>query len=330
MKQETEYLLQNNLATHSHSPWSSPCLVETKPDGSPRFITDYRKVNSVTTKDSFPLPRVEDCVDKVGAAAFVTKLDLLKGYWQVPLTERASEISAFVTPDDFLQYTVMAFGMCNAPATFQRLITRVLEGIRNCSAYLDDFVFTDTWNEHLHVLRQVFDRLAQASLTLNLAKCEFAQATITYLGREIGKGQVRPVDGKVEAILHYPVPTTRRELRRFLGMVGYYRSFCRNFSDVVKPLTDLLSPRSAFVWSNSCQNAFDVARMMLCHHPVLVAPDLSRPFVLEVDASTFGAGAVLLQEDASEIRHPVSYFSKKFNKHQVKYSTIEQEALALL
>lgn len=115
MKQEAEYLLRNGLAKHSSSAWSSPCLIEGKPDGSPRFITDYRKVNSVTVPDSYPMPRMEDCIDNLGSAKFVTKLDLLKGYWQVPLTERASKISVFVTPDYFLQYTVMAFGMCNAP-----------------------------------------------------------------------------------------------------------------------------------------------------------------------------------------------------------------------
>ncbi|KAG7514240.1 hypothetical protein JOB18_028375 [Solea senegalensis] len=166
-------------------------------------------------------PRMEDCVDNVGNANYVSKLDLLKGYWQVPLTKRTSEISAFVTPDQFLQYNVMAFGLCNAPATFQRLVNQVLSDIPNCCAYLDDLgVYTSTWDEHMKILRQVFTRLAQASLTLNLAKCEFGKATVIYSGHQVGQGQVRPVDAKVEAITRYPVPTTRRELRRFLGMVG--------------------------------------------------------------------------------------------------------------
>ena len=125
MKQEVEYLLQNDLASASSSPWSSPCLLEAKSDGSPRFITDFRKVNAVTVRDSYPLPCMEDCIDNLGAANFVSKLHLLKGYWQVPLTDRAREISAFVT-DHFCQYNVMAFGMCNAPATFQRLVNTVV------------------------------------------------------------------------------------------------------------------------------------------------------------------------------------------------------------
>lgn len=163
MKTETEYLLQHGFARHSSSPWSSPCLIEAKSDGSPRFITDYRKVNAITITESYPLQRMEDCIDNLGTAKYVTKLDL-------PLTDRASQISAFVTPECFLEYTVMAFGMCNAPATFQRLVDSVLAGLSNCNAYLDDsMVYATTWEQHLHTLEQVFTRLSLASLTLNLA-----------------------------------------------------------------------------------------------------------------------------------------------------------------
>ncbi|KAL1279270.1 hypothetical protein QQF64_025943 [Cirrhinus molitorella] len=170
MKAEVDYLCENGLAKQSFSPWSSPCLLMTKSDGSARFCTDYRKVNAVTVPDCFPLPRLEDCVDNLGSAKYVSKLDLLKGYWQVPLTPRASDISAFVTPDDFMQYCVMAFGMRNAPVTFQRLINILLTGVRNCNAYLDDLViYSGNWSEHMSTLREVFERLANASLTLNLA-----------------------------------------------------------------------------------------------------------------------------------------------------------------
>lgn len=192
MRAEAEYLLENGLAGHSCSSWSSPCLLVPKPDGTFRFCTDYRKVNAVTIPDCYPLPRMEDCIDNLGSAQFVSKLDLLKGYWQVPLTSQASEISAFVTPDYFLQYSVMAFGMRNAPAMFQRLVNIVLACVPNCNAYLDDLVvYSSNWSEHTTLLRTVFKRLARASLTLNLAKCEFGQATIAYLGKEVGKGQVQ-------------------------------------------------------------------------------------------------------------------------------------------
>lgn len=162
---------------------------------------------------------------------------MLKGYWQVPLTEKASDISAFVTPDRFLQYAVMPLGLCNAPATFQRLVNKVLSGLPNCRAYLDDIIYTNEWTEHLATFREVCEHLAAASLTLNLAKCEFGRGTILYLGQQVGGGRVCPADAKIKAINAFPVPKNRNELRRFLGMAGYYRRFCKNFSSVAVPLT---------------------------------------------------------------------------------------------
>ena len=188
MKDEVTYLIKNELATLSTSPWSSLCLLIPKPDGTLRFCTDYRRLNAVTVPDLFPLPRMEDCVDTVGGAVYVSKLDLLKGYWQVPLTPRAAIISAFVTPDSFCQYTVMPFDMRNAAATFQRLVNRVLGDIPSCCAYLDDVVIhSATWPEHVQALKTVLEQLAAASLTVNLVKCEFGKATFTYLGKQVGR-----------------------------------------------------------------------------------------------------------------------------------------------
>ncbi len=167
-------------------------------------------------------------------------------------------------------------------------------------------------------------------MTLNLSKCEIGKATVTYLGKQVGEGQVRPLTAKITAISEFPAPRTRRELRRFLGMAGYYRCFCRNFSSVAVPLTALLSPSETFVWSPECQTSFDNIKALLCSEPVLSAPNFEVAFKLEVDASEVGAGAVLLQEDKGEINHPVCYYSKKFNRSQRNYSTIEKEALALL
>ena len=225
----------------------------------------------------------------------------------------------------------MAFGMRNAPATFQRLVNIVLAGVENCTAYLDDLVVhSSSWTEHVATLKVVFERLQAASLTLNLAKCEFGKATVTYLGKEVGRGQVRPIQTKVEAIITYPVATTRRQLRRFLGMVGYYRSFCKNFSTVAAPLTALISPKVPFGWTAECQAAFEAAKLLLCSAPVLAAPDFSKPFKLEVDASMVGAGAVLLQEDGEGVDCPVCFFSRKCNPCQARYSTVDQDTLALL
>ena len=197
MDSEIAYMLENGIARPSSSSWASPCLLVDKPDGAFRFCTDYRRVNRVTRPDSFPLPRMDDCIDSVGPAKFVSKFDLLKGYWQVPLTPRASDISAFVTPSGLYSSSVMSFGLWNAPATFQRLMNRVVSGLEGCAVYLDDVVvFSDTWEGHLSRNHALFDRLADAQLTVNLAKCEFAKATVTYLGKVVGQGHVRTCAGQ--------------------------------------------------------------------------------------------------------------------------------------
>ena len=324
-------MLTNGIAEPCASSWSSPCILVPKPDNTFRFCSDFRKVNNVTKPDSFPLPRMEDCIDQVGSAKFVSKFDLLKGYWQVPLSARAREIAAFITPNGLYSYKVMPFGLRNAPATFQRLMNQVIWDMPGCAVYLDDVViYSDTWEVHLERIRELFSRLREARLTVNLAKCEFARATVTYLGRVVGQGQVRPVEAKVQAVQQFPVPTTKKELMRFLGLIGYYRSFCRNFSTVVAPLTNLLKSKVQFDWTPVCQEAFQQAKSLLCTAPVLSAPRFDRPFKIYTDASHVGAGAVLMQEDNLGIDKPVSFYSKKFNSYQLNYSVIEKEGLALI
>lgn len=331
LESEVQYMLDNGIAQHSFSGWASPCLLVKKSDGTHRFCTDYRKLNKITKPDAFPLPRMEDCVDQVGASKFVSKLDLLKGYWQVPLTTRAQEVTAFITPSGLYSYSVMSFGLRNAPATFQRLMNRVTLGLKGCAVYLDDvIIFSDTWKQHLQHLRALFDRLVEAGLTVNLSKCEFAQATVKYLGKEVGQGQVRPLQAKILAVEGFPPPSTKKELMRFLGLVGYYRSFCPNFSTVVSPLTDMLKGSMKFEWTLNCQRAFDNVKLLLTTAPVLAAPKFGQPFKIQVDASHVGAGAVLLQSDQDGVDHPVCFFSRKFNVHQRNYSVIEKEALAMI
>lgn len=261
---EIEYMLKNGIAEPSSSSWASPCLLVPKSDNTPRFCSDFRKVNSVTKPDSFPLPRIDDCIDQVGAAKFISRFDLLKGYWQVPLSKRAREIAAFTTPTGLYSYTVMPFGLRNARATFQRLMNTVVGDLDGCAVYLDDVViYSDTWSAHMERIGALFNRLAEGRLTVNLAKCEFARATVTYLGRQVGQGEVRPLRAKVQAIDRYPAPATKKELMRFLGLVGYYQGFCRNFSTVVAPLTDLLKANRRFLWSPVCQQAFENVKAIL-------------------------------------------------------------------
>ena len=331
LRQEVQYMLEKDIIEPSQSSWASPCVLVPKPDGSIRYCTDYRKVNVLSKTDSFPIPRMEDCIDRIGNAKYITKCDLLKGYWCVPLTERAKEISAFVTPDGLYQYKVMPFGMKNSQATFQRLMNICLKDLEGVEVYVDDIViFSDTWEEHLKRLEQVLFRLKEANLTVNLSKSDFVKAKVVYLGHVVGHGVVTPIKAKVKSIIDYPIPENKKSLMRFLGMAGYYRKFCKNFSEVTAPLTELLKKNVKYHWSETCQKSFDKVKNLLCLEPVLTAPDFSKPFRLAVDASDVGAGAVLLQCDNEDIEHPICYFSKKFNVHQKNYSTIEKECLALI
>ena len=210
-------MLKNNIIEESQSNWSSPCILVPKHDGGFRFCTDFRKVNDKTKSDSFPIPRIADCIDQIGNAKFVSTFDMLKGYWQVPLTQRAREISAFVTPSGLYQYKVMPFGMKNAPATFQRMVNKLVRDIDGCEGYIDDVViFSDNWSDHIRQIKCFFQIMREAKLTINLMKSEFGKATVKYLGHIVGQGQVRPLDAKVQTIVKYPIPTSQKNLPDFL------------------------------------------------------------------------------------------------------------------
>ena len=225
----------------------------------------------------------------------------------------------------------MPFGLKNAPATFQRMINHLLNDLDACEAYIDDvIVHSDTFQEHLLHIRALFVKLSNANLTVSLMKTEFCHAVVEYLGHIVGNGHVRPVFAKVNAILNFPAPQTKKELMRFLGMVGYYRKFCPNFSTIANPLTCLLKKNNKFIWDQSCQQALDQIKTILMVSPVLSSPNFDKEFSLQIDASDVGCGAVLLQEDENFVCHPVAYFSKKFSKCQKNYSTVEKECLSML
>ena len=272
---------------------------------------DYRKVNSVTKTDTFPILRIHDCIDNIGYAKYVTKFDLLKEFLQIPLANKAKEISASVTPDGLYQYKFILFGMENSLATNQRLVNNLMSNLDVCKANIDDaIIFSEEWEQHLQTIRTFFNRLSEAKLTVNLAKCEFCNANLTFLGHIVGQGQVKPVEAKVGAISDFPVPTGKRQQMRFLCMAGYYRKFCNNFSVIARPLTNLLDKRAKYVWSDDCQKSFDKLKATLKSVPVLLAPSSDKDFKLAVDASDVGAGSVLLKGDDNSVDHSVCYFSK--------------------
>ncbi|XP_068216703.1 uncharacterized protein [Palaemon carinicauda] len=299
VRKEVSYMLENDLISPSSSPWSSPVVLVKKENGQDRLCFDYRKVNDLTVADSFPLPRIEDCIDKIGNAKYISKLDLLKGYWQVPLTENAREISAFITPEGLFECKVMPFGMRNAASTFQRMMWMITNGLKGCVVYLDDIIiFSDNWKDHVDRIRALFRAIADAGLVVNLSKCEFGKAEVIYLGHHVGQGKVLPKEKNIEAVLAFPTPKTRKNVRQFVGLAGYYRRFVPSFSEIVTPLTNLLREKSRFLWDDTCQRAFDKLKGILSTYPILKSPDFQKGFKLMVDASDLGVGAVLLQDDS--------------------------------
>ena len=200
-----------------------------------------------------------------------------------------------------------------------------------CKGYIDDVViFSDNWSNHIRQIKRFFQIMREAKSTINLMKSEFGKATVKYLGHIVGQGQVRPLDAKIQTIVKYPIPTSRKELARFLDMAGYYRNFCLNFLEIAAPLTNLLSKTVKFVWTDDCQQAFDKVKLLLQKSPVLKSPDYEKPFKLIIDSSDVGIGSVLVQEASDGLDHPVSYFSKKFLKYQKNYSVVEKETLGLV
>ena len=319
----------------SKSPWSSPIVLVGKKDGSTRFCVDFRKLNAVTRKDVYPLPRIDETLDTLGGAQYFTTLDLASGYWQVPLKEEDMHKTAFTTPgtaNSLWEFTVMPFGLCGAPASFQRLMEILLAGLNweSCLVYLDDIIiFSRTFEEHLGRLESVLSRLRTGGLKLKVKKCTFCAPQVKYLGHVVSKDGLRPDESKVSAVQNFPVPQDLTQLRSFLGLIGYYRRFIQDFSTHAEPLYRLSKKNVPFVWGTEQEQAFSYMKKALTSSPVLQFPDFSLPFYIQSDASDKGFGAILGQmRNGSEV--VVAYASKAIGSSQVNWSTIEKEAFAIV
>lgn len=330
--EEIDSMLEHGIIEASSSPWASPVVMVTKPDKSIRFCVDYRRLNSVTVKDRHGLPLIEDVLDGLGGNVYFTTLDLASGYWQVGIAEADRPKTAFTTARGLYQFRVMPFGLCNAPATFQRLMNQVLRGLvgKICKVYLDDVViFSKTREEHLERLQMVLDRLRQHGLHLKASKCRFMQLKLKLLGFVISAAGVLPDPEKVEAVAQYPVPSNLKQLQRFLGKVGYYRRFIQDYSVKTWPLTRLTRKDAAWRWTEECQRAFEALKDVLVSAPIMGYPDVHQPFTLVTDASAYGMGAVLsqIQDGAEKV---IAYASKTLNAAQRNYTAGEREYLAIV
>ena len=259
----------------------------------------YRRLNAETRMDAYPMPRVDDILDQVGQAKYLSTLDLANGYWQVPVVVEDRPKTAFVTPQGLYQFCVMPFGLCGAPATFQRMMDHVTQGMgKFTSAYLDDLiVFSKTWEDHLVHLQTVLSRLQTLGLTANSSKCQFAMTECIYLGHIVGNGVVKPERGKLLAVTQFPLPTTKTQVRSFLGLLGYYRRFIPNYATIAAPLTDLTrksAPENVSLGIEGVKSFSRLKEIMLSS-AVLRNPDFTKPFILQTDASEVGVGANLSQ-----------------------------------
>ena len=314
------------------SPWSSPVTLVKKANGKVRLCLDARKLNEVTVKDAYPLPIIDGLISRLEKTRFISSVDLKDAFWQIPLDKDSRAKTAFTVPGRPLyQFTVMPFGLSNAPQRMCRLMHRVIPHDLHdrLFVYLDDLlIISATLEEHFFLLEKVAQLLRHANLTINVEKSKFVMKEIKYLGYIVGDGCLKVDSSKVEAIGDFRVPQTKKQVRRFIGMTGWYRRFIKNYSTIAAPLMGLTSKNKKWLWNDECQKAFDDLKLALTEAPVLKNPDFGKPFFIQCDASKTGIGSVLFQISEEGEENPIAYTSKKLNAAQRNYSITELECYA--
>jgi len=336
VKGEVERQLRAGVIEPTQSAWASPVVIVPKPDGTPRFCVDYRRLNAVTIRDSYPLPRMDDCIDSLGSAVVFTTLDANCGYWQLPIREKDQELTTFVCHKGTFKYVRMPFGLSNAPATFQRALDIILARYRwqTCLVYLDDvIVFSSREEDHIGHVREVMQALHKAGVTLKLRKCEFFQNSVRYLGHIIRPGRLEIDLARTKALLKAQHPENQSELRSFLGCFNVYRRFIRDYTKIAAPLFALLrkgQPVKIAQLSEEAIYAFDELIRAVTNPPVLALPRADLPYSIDTDASDYQLGVALFQHPTEGPRQPIGYWSRTLQGAERNYSTPEKECLAVV
>ena len=336
VKEEIAQLLQDGIITPSSSPYASPIhIVPKSQPGKFRMVGDYRALNTTTQPDRYPLPFLNDFTDMLHGCTVFSKLDCYKGYYQIPMAAEDAHKTAIITPVGLYEYKMMPFGLRNSGNTYQRYIDQVTRGLPFCFAYVDDvLVASHSFEEHEHYLRLLLDRFKQNGVTLNKEKCEFAVTNLTFLGHHISTKGFEPIEQKVQTITKFPKPQSMKQLRRFLGMINFYRRFIPGCAETLQPLNKMLSPgknsKKKLKWSVEAVSAFLKIKQKLSNATLLTFPTPNAETAIFVDASVSDCGAVLQQRaEKSDAWKPLSFYSHSFFLTQSRYPTFDRELLAI-
>lgn len=333
-KEEFDHMLELGICRPSKSPWASPLHIVKKKDGGLRVCGDYRRLNAVTRPDRYPIPRIQDFTYQLHNMNIFSKLDLKMAYYWIPIAEDDAQKTAIITPFGLFEFTCMTFGLRNASQTFQRFMHQVLRGIDNCFCYVDDILlYSENEESHRHLLRQVLERLKKYGVMLKVEKCEFGKNKINFLGYEVSGNGIKPTEERTKAISSYPKPRTIAELRRFLGMLNFYRSCLPRQAELQSELNKYLhnmkrNDKTPIEWTPQAELAFEKCRQSILEATELMHPLPGSPLALMSDASDFSLGAVLQQKIGNGWR-PLAYFSKAMSLTQRRYSVYDRELLAI-